>query len=52
MVVTVDVDPKKWEREYGDKPINGQLWQYFYDVLDTAVFSSGARYTVKELKIR
>lgn len=52
LVVTVDVDPEKWEREYGLSPVNGELWGYFYDVLDHAIVSSGAGYTVKELKIR
>lgn len=52
LVVTVDVNPEKWEKEYGMPPVNGELWGYFYDVLDSAVFSSGARHTVKELKIR
>lgn len=52
MVVTVDIDPKKWEREYGDKPINGQLWAYFREVLSDAVHLSGAATTLREVKIR
>lgn len=52
LVVTVDVDPEKWEREYGSKPYNAELWSYFYDHLDRAVTDSGARLTIKEWKIR
>lgn len=52
LVVTVDVDPEKWEREYGSKPTNGELWNYFYEHLDRAVVDSGARPSVKDWKIR
>lgn len=52
VVTTIDIDPEKWEKEYGMAPVNGELWGYFYEVIDSAVHSSGARHTVKELKIR
>ena len=52
LVVTVDVDPEKWEREYGGRPYNDELWSYFYDHLDRAISDSGARSTIKEVKIR
>lgn len=52
LVVTVDVDPTKWERKYGMAPSNGELWSYFYEDLDRAICDSGAKYTIKEVKIR
>lgn len=46
LIVTVDIDPEKWRFEYGDKPANEDVWRYFYDVLENAVYSSGAHSTV------
>jgi hypothetical protein len=52
LVVSIDIDPDRWETEYGERPHNNELWNYFYGHLDRAVVDSGARSTVKDVRIR
>jgi hypothetical protein len=52
VIVTVDINPDKWESEYGDRPKSGDVWGYYNEILTNAIHTSGARYTVEGVTVR